>query len=150
MTTGKGIPMRGLVVFLLTCSALLAGCAESDKAGRQADTVSNGMATRDEPKDEGPLTLWEYPALPYSAQQIEYVRLLQSELGVGTAVMELPPGKKDSAFRAEVNRHNEQARQRIEAKHGQGALGRVRQKAQEIWEARVKATRDNQGSPKPD
>jgi hypothetical protein len=66
---------------------------------------------------------------------------------VGTAVMELPPGKKDSAFRAEVNRHNEQTRQRIEAKHGQGALGRIRQKAIDNWEAKVKATREKAAEP---
>ena len=59
------------------------------------------MATT-EPKDEGPLTLWEYPPLPYSAQHIEYLRLLQSDLGVTTMVLELPRGKKEATFRDEV------------------------------------------------
>lgn len=141
--------MRRFIVCLLTCTALLAGCSEADRAGRQADAVSDGMATT-EPKDEGPLTLWEYPPLPYSAQHIEYLRLLQSDLGVTTMVLELPRGKKEATFRDEVNRHNEQTHRRIEAKHGQEALGRVRQKAQEVWEARVKAARDNQGNSKPE
>jgi len=73
---------------------------------------------------------------------MEYLRLLQSELGVSTAVMELPAGKKDATFRAEVNRYNEQARQRIETQHGQGVLGRIRQKAMDNWEAKVKTARE--------
>ena len=138
--------MHRLNWFVISFSLLSSGCADSgpsQPAGRQQS------APRVEETAQGPLVLWEYPALPYSAQHMEYLRLLQSELGVGTAVMELPPGKKDSAFRAEVNRHNEQTSQRIEAQHGQGALGRIRQKAIDNWEAKVKAAREKsaQGNP---
>jgi len=126
---------------------MLVGCADSADSGRDHRTARQQTSPQVETTGEGPLVLWEYPALPYSAQHIEYLRLLQSELGVGTAVMELPAGKKDSAFRAEVNRHNEQTRQRIEAQHGQGALGRIRQKAIDNWEAKVKAARDKTEGP---
>lgn len=135
--------MDRLTARLLTLSALVAGCAETADSGRGHGGDPKQTVQSKEEAVDGPLVLWEYPALPYSAQHIEYLRLLQSELGVGTAVMELPAGKKDSAFRAEVNRHNEQTRQQIEAKHGQGALGRIRQKAIDNWEAKAKAAQGN-------
>jgi len=134
---------------LLAACALMAGCADSADSSREHRGPREQAATPAEVPGDGPLVLWEYPALPYSAQHMEYLRLLQSELGVGTAVMDLPAGKKDSAFRVEVNRHNEQTRQRIEAQHGQGVLGRIRQRAIDNWEAKVKAAQDKaaQGNP---
>ncbi len=139
--------MDRLIPCLFTACALVAGCADSTDPGRGQRTSREQTPPPAEEPSDSPLVLWEYPSLPYSAQHMEYLRLLQSELGVSTAVMELPAGKKDATFRAEVNRHNEQARQRIETQHGQGVLGRIRQKAMDNWEAKVKTAREKVAEP---
>jgi hypothetical protein len=120
---------------------IVSGCGSEpadlvDTRGKAREALNRDKEIQDSP--DAPLVLWEYPALPYSAQQITYIKLLKSELGVDTLVMDLPKGVTDPEFRKQVNKHNEAARLRIEAKHGQGALGRLRQKANDEWEAKAR------------
>lgn len=149
--SARFIPSMGGVLALFSILAL-SGCGSDspdlvDARGKNREEAIQEKEVKDSP--DAPLVLWEYPALPYSAQQITYIKLLKSELGVDTLVMDLPKGVTDAEFRKQVNKHNEAARQRIEARHGQGALGRIRQKANDDWEAKVREfqgkSKDNPG-----
>lgn len=136
-----------LFLVLTGCGSESAGLVDVGPKAGQGVTAQKEVAEA----PDAPLILWEYPALPYSAQQITYIKLLKSELGVETIVMDLPKGVTDADFRKQVNKHNESARLRIESKHGQGALGRVRQKANDEWDAKVREfqekSKGNKGGP---
>lgn len=104
------------------------GCGTEGPSG---DVESSGRARgrRDAAQDikAGILKLKEYPALPYSAEEIRYIRLLQDRCGVGREVLDGPGDDRDR--RAEVEAYNEVMSAAIRGRFGPSILADLRREA---------------------
>ena len=80
----------------------------------------------------GRLKIKEYPPLPYSLQQINFIRLIKSECGVAWEVVKGPPDSP--ALRAEVAAYNDAMRGEINKKFGADIFQKLREKAEQKQE----------------
>jgi|SRR5947209_4768331 len=108
----------------------LAGCPSREEvAGRAAaDARQRGRAAAEADIAAGMLKQKEYPALPYSKQQMDFLRLLKSECGVTNEVV---PGPGDSQeLRAEVAAYNEVMAAEIRKRFGADIFQKLHDKAE--------------------
>jgi hypothetical protein len=103
------------------------GC-EARRVAVDAAAGERGMAAARADIASGVLKQKEYPALPYSKQQMDFIKLLRSECGV---VNEVVPGPGDSATtRAEVAAYNDVMRGEIARRFGADIFQKLRDKAE--------------------
>jgi hypothetical protein len=126
---------RSRVAWCLTVGAclLLAGCPDSQQAGsggRQAAGATGrqkGLQDAERDVKDGVLKLKEYPPLPYSLQEMRYIRLLKDRYGVGHEVLSGPGN--DPALREEVQAYNGVVNAEIRKKFGDDILTKLREEA---------------------
>jgi len=129
-------PIRGLCVFLricieLTaialCAMVIAGCdARQDSAAH--DARAKGRRDAEQDIAQGILKEKEYPPLPYSLQEINYIKLLKSECGVVREVINAPQDSKE--IREEVAGYNEVMHAEIQHRFGADIIQKLRAKAE--------------------
>ena len=114
---------------LLACTMARPAAKGKASAGELAAARAQGKEVAETDVTNGVLKLKEYPPLPYSLQEIKYIKLLKSECGVERQVVQ---GPTDSpVIRAEVDAYNEVMQAEIRQKFGADILQKLREKAEE-------------------
>ena len=113
-------------ICLLT--SLLAGC-ESRQAAVGQDARAKGRQDAEHDIAGGILKEKEYPPLPYSLQEINYIKLIKDECGVQREVVNAPNDSKE--IREEVAGYNEVMHAEIRRRFGADIIQKLRAKATE-------------------
>lgn len=124
LRNGASLVMIGVLALCL----VVPGCLVDQAARQKADARALGTASAQADVANGILKQKEYPPLPYSLQQINYIRLLKSECGVEWDVVN---GVPDSpALRAEVAAYNDVMRGEIARKFGADIFQKLHERAE--------------------
>jgi hypothetical protein len=117
-------PLAALACLLLT------GCPDGRTAGTAAGVAGRQKGLQDAERDvqNGVLKLKEYPPLPYSLAEINYIKLLKERCGVEHEVLDGPSGKEQD-LRAEAAAYNEVMSAEIRKKFGADILAKLREEA---------------------
>jgi hypothetical protein len=120
-----------LLLLVLTSLVLgMAGC-ESREAIAQRETAAareRGAEAARADITAGLLKQKEYPPLPYSKQQIEFLKLLRSECGVTNEVVSGPT--ESAAMRQEVAAYNDVMGAEIRRRFGADIFQKLHEKAE--------------------
>jgi hypothetical protein len=106
------------------------GCLETKAARQQAETDAaraKGTLEAKQDIDRGVLKQKEYPPLPYSLQQINFIKLIKSECGVEWQVVN---GPDSPALRQEVAAYNDAMRGEIQRRFGADIIQKLHEKAE--------------------
>jgi hypothetical protein len=109
---------------------MLAGCQDSRPGGGVAGR-QKGAEDAERDVKAGVLKLKEYPPLPYSLEEINYIKLLKERCHVEHEVLSNPSGdkEKDKELRAEVEAYNSVMTAEIKKKYGADILDKLRKEA---------------------
>jgi hypothetical protein len=107
---------------------LLAGC-ESPRTAPGSDARAKGRQAAEHDIAQGILKEKEYPPLPYSLQEIKYIKLIQTECGVEREVVQAASDSR--RIREEVAGYNEVMHAEIRRRFGADILQKLRAKAEE-------------------
>jgi hypothetical protein len=116
---------------LAVCFASVIGCEEARRARvAEATAEANAKGTQAAEADvaNGVLKQKEFPPLPYSKQQIDFIKLLKSECGVAWEVVQGPIDSQP--LRAEVAAYNAVMRREIERRFGADIFQKLRERAE--------------------
>ena len=126
-------------IALVVCTGtllLLAGCPAQQEVGPPKVDESALTAARAKGKEaaeqdlkNGILKQKEFPPLPYSLQQMKFIKLLKSECGVEWEVVHGPHESKE--LRAEVDGYNAVMAGELRNRFGLDIFERLYQKAEE-------------------
>jgi hypothetical protein len=106
----------------------LAGC-ESRQAAEAEDARAKGRQDAEHDIAGGILKEKEYPPLPYSLEEINYIKLIKNECGVQREVVNAPNDSKE--IREEVAGYNEVMHAEIRRRFGADIMQKLRAKAKE-------------------
>jgi hypothetical protein len=130
-------PIRGLCMIhririeltaITLCAMVMAGCdARQDSVAQ--DAKAKGRRDAEDDIAQGILKEKEYPPLPYSLQEINYIKLLRSECGVVREVITAPKDSKE--IREEVAGYNEVVHAELQRRFGADIIQKLRAKAEE-------------------
>jgi hypothetical protein len=107
---------------------LMAGCNSQHDAAAQ-DAGSKGRRNAEQDISQGILKEKEYPPLPYSLEEINYIKLIKAECGVEREVINAPKDSKE--IREEVAGYNEVMHGEIRRRFGADIIQKLRTKAKE-------------------
>ncbi len=118
--------VAGAYLALLNC-----GCGQPTNSGGMGQSAAltgkeKGIQDAERDRENGVLKLKEYPPLPYSLTDINYIKLLKERCGVEHEV--LGPGN-DKELRAEAQAYNSIMTAAIRKKFGNDILTQLRQEA---------------------
>jgi hypothetical protein len=122
---------RTLVVSsLLGLVSLLAGCQRQTGVvgGDTSAARTRGAEAAKQDIANGVLKDKEYPPLPYSLQEINYIRLMKAECGVEREAVQGPTDSPE--LRAEVAGYNEVMHAEIARRFGADIFEKMREKAE--------------------
>jgi hypothetical protein len=129
MRYGAGLLLTACVLAMAGCPAPPQPTKDDMVQARVAVGREHGRAAAESDIRQGILRLKEYPPMPYSLQQMKYIKLLKSEHDIGWMVVPGPPDSKD--LREEVAAYNALMEAEIERRFGAGTLQKLREKAEE-------------------
>jgi hypothetical protein len=108
------------------CLLALAGCPQSETE-RLAEASDRGKKAAETDVANGILKQKEYPPMPYSLQQMNYIRLLKNECGVDNEVVSAPRDSKE--LRSEVAAYNAVMQSEIARQFGADIFAKLKEKA---------------------
>ena len=108
-------------------AAVLVGCEPSDATVAQK-AKTKGQQAAEQDIAQGILKEKEYPAMPYSLQEINYVKLMKEECGVQRELVRAPNDSKE--IRAEVAGYNDVMHAEIRRRFGGDIIQKLRAKAE--------------------
>jgi hypothetical protein len=118
----------GLTITAIVMSAvLMTGCKSQEDAAK--DARSKGRRDAEQDIAQGILKEKEYPPLPYSLQEINYIKLMKAECGVEREVISAPNDSKQ--LREEVAGYNEVMHAEIQRRFGADIIQKLRSKSNE-------------------
>jgi hypothetical protein len=117
--------VRAARCLVLAYCLVLAGCGDSQSAGVRGAQKGTQDAERD--RQAGILKLKEYPPLPYSLAEMQYIKLLKERCGVEHEVLSGPG--QDQELRAETEAYNRVMTAAIQNQFGADILGKLRREA---------------------
>jgi hypothetical protein len=113
---------------LALCVLGALGCGPA-REGQAATARARGERAARDDLARGLMKQREYPPLPYSLQQMNFIKLLQSECGVVWEVVNAPT-IDTSGLREEVEAYNAVMRGEIQRKFGADIFQKLRDKAE--------------------
>jgi hypothetical protein len=121
---------RWQVLLAVTLLLSVTGCPARDEVVHRSDAEARERGRKAAEADiaAGQLAQKEYPALPYSKQHIDYLRLLKSECGVNNVVVNAPGNAPE--IRAEVAGYNEVMSAEIRKRFGDDIFQKLHARAE--------------------